>query len=118
MCIVTGNIQIDALCIDQDNLLERNHQGLADGTDFLQGIEGYYLAWTTTLSVQPLLSCMHKRSVFDLSSEERDAPGRYVVCNRCRTRARVTQEIRLSRQALCWPDPVLTHFNHLCYILP
>jgi hypothetical protein len=105
-CAALGPYWIDALCIDQSNVLERNHQVLQMGTIYTQAVTVNVWLGPANSDLLTVLPIIQKAKSNDVEWRTfincKDILIQHVSNNLYWTRAWIVQEIALAKQVIIW----------------
>ena len=113
-----GPFWIDAISINQANILERNHQVAQMGQIFSKAAHVYLWLGRMPSSLVPLLNTILGRDVsraqnYEAVAQNRDMLVKHVFDNEYWRRAWVTQEIALAKGITVWSDRVSCGFKEM-----
>ncbi|KAH6882544.1 heterokaryon incompatibility protein-domain-containing protein [Alternaria rosae] len=101
-----GPYWIDALCIDQSNVLERNHQVRQMGTIYTNALRVYVwlgmMIWDRRTLVPVLKKAKATENEWRTFTDNKDVLIQRVLDNDYWTRAWIVQEVALARQVTLW----------------
>ncbi|KAI4713482.1 hypothetical protein J4E89_000928 [Alternaria sp. Ai002NY15] len=101
-----GPYWIDALCIDQSNVLERNHQVLQMGTIYTNALRVDVWLGTMIWDRRALVPVLQKAKATEIEwktfTDNKDRLIQRVFDNDYWTRAWIVQEVALARQVTLW----------------
>ncbi|CAN9179355.1 unnamed protein product [Alternaria sp. RS040] len=116
-CASLGPFWIDALCIDQSDVLERNHQVRQMGTIYKNAVEVYVWLGSMTWDRLTLLPVLQKAKAlsheWDSFFQNRHMLIQRVMDNEYWTRAWIVQEVALARSVILWLGAACTSLGDM-----